>query len=101
MTTAITGKTNRIAFSRAGIGSGGGTAGLARTQKPVPQGCGLLRARVPLCGVGQVLRRVQAEELEEQRRRAVQDGAELRTAGLLDQPAVGEGAGGGLARHAA
>ena len=38
--------------------------------------------------LGQVLERLEAEELEEQRRRAVQDRAELRAAGLLDQAAL-------------
>ena len=43
---------------------------------------------VPARGVGQVADRGEAEELQEQRRRAVEDGAELRAAGFLDQPAL-------------
>ena len=36
-------------------------------------------------GIGQLVERAQPEQLEEQRRRAVEDGAELRAARLLDQ----------------
>ena len=50
---------------------------------------------------GSVLGGIEAEELEEQRRGAVEHGAELRAARLLDQPAVGQRGGGGFARHAA
>src|SRR3712207_8529603 len=41
------------------------------------------RAGVPGGRVGQVLDRRQPEQLQEQRRGAVEDGAELRAAGLL------------------
>ena len=63
-------------------------AGLAGAQQAVAQRGRLLRARVPLREVGQLLGRVQPEQLQEQRRGAVEDGAELRAAGLLDQPAL-------------
>ena len=39
-------------------------------------------------GFGQLVERAQAEELEEQRRRAVEHRAELRAPGLLDQAAL-------------
>ena len=73
----------------------------SRTQQAISERGRLLGRRIPLRDLGQVVRRVQPEELEEQRRRAVQDGAELAAARLLDQPAFGQRGGRGLRRHAA
>ena len=70
----------------------GARARVARAEQAVAQGRLVLRARVPLLELGELLERAQAEELEEQRRRAVEDGAERRAAGLLDQPALGSAA---------
>ena len=86
---------------------GGGRAGFldgaffAGAQQAVAQRRLVLRAGVPGGGVGQVVDRLQPEQLQEQRRGAVQHGAELRAAGLLDQPAVGQRGGGRLGGHAA
>src|SRR5205085_10703977 len=59
-------------------------ARLARAQQPVAQVGLIVGRRVPCRRVGQVVERGEAEELEEQRRRAVKAGAELRAARLLD-----------------
>src|SRR5690348_8767454 len=67
---------------------------LAGLQEPVAELRLLLGRRVPLGRVGEVLEGLEAEELQEQRRRAVQDGAELRAPGLLDQAALEERRGG-------
>ena len=61
---------------------------VARAQQAVAQRGLVLRARVPLLELGQLLDRAQAEQLEEQRGRAVEHGAERRAAGLLDQAAL-------------
>ena len=79
----------------------GARALLARAQQPVAQRGLLLRARVPLRRVGQLVDRPEPEQLQEQRRGAIQHGAELRPAGLLDQPAVDERGRRRLGRHAA
>ena len=55
-------------------------ARLAGGQQPVAQRALLLRRRVPLRDVGQLLGARQPEDLQEQRRRAVDDGAELASA---------------------
>src|SRR5919206_4116501 len=60
-------------------------ARLAGAQQAVAQVGLLVGAGVPPRRVGQVVERGEAEELEEQRRRAVEHGAELRAARLLDQ----------------
>ena len=74
---------------------------LAGAQQAVAQRGLVLRARVPLRRVGQLVDRLQPEQLEEQRRRAVQHGAELRAAGLLDQAALDQRRRGRLRRDAA
>src|SRR4051812_21500104 len=56
---------------------------LARLEQPLAQVRLLLRRRAPLGGIGQTLERAEPEQLQEQRRGAVQDGAELRAARLL------------------
>src|SRR4051795_7059957 len=75
--------------SRAGSRAGrparrGGGALLAGAQQALAQVGLLLGRRVPLRRVRQVLERAQAEELQEQRGRAVEHRAELRAARLLD-----------------
>src|SRR4051794_11703401 len=60
-------------------------AGRPRLQQTVAQGRLLLRRGVPLGDVREVVRAAEPEQLQEQRRRAVQHGAELRAPGLLDQ----------------
>ena len=52
-------------------------------------------------GSGRSSTDLQPEQLQEQRRRAVEHGAELRAAGLLDQPAVGQRGGRRLGGDAA
>ena len=76
-------------------------ARLAGAQQALAQRGGLLGARVPLRDVRQLVGRVSPKSLQEQRRRAVEDGAELRAAGLLDQPAVDQRGGRRLRGHAA
>ena len=63
-------------------------ARFARAQQPLAQLGGLLRRGVEARDVGQLLERAQAEELQEGARGAVERGAELRAAGLLDQVAL-------------
>ena len=60
-------------------------AGLAGAQQPLAQLGLLLGGRIPAGDVGQLLQRAQAEQLQELGGGAVEDGAELRVAGLLDQ----------------
>ena len=72
----------------AGCCAPGAGADVAGAEQPLAQLVLLVGRRVPGARVGQVVERVEAEELEEQRRRAVEDGAELRAARLLDQPAL-------------
>src|SRR5690348_12075436 len=90
MLSARSSASDRIACSaRVGCGGRGLRRGspagsrLARAQQAIAQIGLLLGRRVPLRRIGQVVQRAQAEELEEERRRAVQDGAELRTPALL------------------
>ena len=63
-------------------------ARLAGPQQALAQLGLLLGRRIPARDVRQLVERAQAEQLQEQRRRAVEDGAELRVARLLDQPAL-------------
>src|SRR3954454_14724131 len=62
-----------------------GRALLAGLEQAVAQLGLLLRRRVPLPGVRQVLERLEPEQLQEERRRAVEHRAELRAPRLLDQ----------------
>src|SRR4051794_25769599 len=87
---------------RKGLTRGGGfAAGFARTQQAIAECGGLFGRRVPLRDIRELLRRVEAEELEEERGRAVQHRAELRAAGLLDQAALDQRGGRGLRGDAA
>src|SRR6478752_1533774 len=61
----------------------------------------LLGRRVPLGRVREVLEGIETEQLEEQRGRAVQHGAELRAPRLLDHAALEEGRRGRVGAHAA
>ena len=63
-------------------------ARLAGAQQAIPQLGLLLGGRIPLRDVGQLGQRLQAEELEEQGRRAVEHGPELGPPRLLDDPAL-------------
>src|SRR4051794_39723528 len=74
---------------------------LARLQQALAQLLLLLRRGVEPREVRQLVERAQAEQLLEQRRRAVEHGAELRAPGLLDQPALEQRRDGRLGRHAA
>src|SRR4051812_27684880 len=69
---------------------GDARARLARPEQALAQLRLLLGRRVPFGHVGQLVERVEAEELEEARRRAVEHGTELRAARFLDQAALEE-----------
>src|SRR3954451_8320378 len=86
--------------ARARRGGRNGRALLAGLEQAVAQLGLLLRARVPLRGIGQAFERIEAEQLEEQRRRPVEHRAELRPAGLLDEAALQQRRGGGVGADA-
>ena len=74
---------------------------LARLQEAVAERALLLGRRIERGDVGQLVQAAEAEELLEQVARAVEDGAELGAAGLLDQPALEQRADRRLRRDAA
>jgi hypothetical protein len=78
----------RERLSRGRPNAGAAGARLAGAQQPLAQLGLLLGGRVPARDVGQLVERAQAEQLQELGARAVQDRAELRAAGLLDQAAL-------------